>query len=150
MRTRLLNMTRSNLRFSVWRSFVTMATNLPSWSFLWTLLCWSKSQRSYGFLITEELIFWLQNFGIYFHFSASLNAGCQIPGFMWCDTFKILVGKLPFGLKSIDLPDDVPHTFQGKNSSSPPPPSGTPIWWRIWICSRGFQTLCKPNISAKF
>ena len=32
-----------------------------------------KSQRSYGFLITEELIFWLPNFGIYFHFSASLR-----------------------------------------------------------------------------
>ena len=26
-----------------------------------------------AFLITKELIFWLPNFGIYFHFSPSLN-----------------------------------------------------------------------------
>ena len=30
MKTRLLNMTWLNLRFNVWRSFVAMATNLPS------------------------------------------------------------------------------------------------------------------------
>ena len=63
-----------------------MATNLPS-CFLFqyleqllkflvnfTLLKEVKSQRSYGFLITKELIFWLPNFGIFFHFSASLKA----------------------------------------------------------------------------
>ena len=59
----------SNLRFNVSRSFVTMATNLPSCfsiqfleqllKFLanFTLLKYLKSQRSYGFLITKELIF---------------------------------------------------------------------------------------------
>ena len=31
-----------------------------------TLLKYVKSQRSYGFLITEELIFWLPNFGTFF------------------------------------------------------------------------------------
>ena len=57
-------MTWSNLRFNV-RSFVTMATNLPSCfstefleqllKFLlnFTLLKYVKSQRSYGFLITK-------------------------------------------------------------------------------------------------
>ena len=53
-----------------------MATNLPSWFFIefleqllkflvkFTLLKYVKSQRSYGFLITKELIFafqiWIQ------------------------------------------------------------------------------------------
>ena len=32
-----------------------------------------KSRRNCGFLITEKLIFWHRNFGIYFYFSASLN-----------------------------------------------------------------------------
>ena len=62
-------MTWSNLRFNVRTSFVTMATNLP-FCFLirfleqllkflvnFTLLKYVKSQRSYGFLITKELIF---------------------------------------------------------------------------------------------
>ena len=52
-----------------------MATNLPSCfsiqfleqllKFLvnFTLLKYVKSQRSYGFFITKELIFWLPNFG---------------------------------------------------------------------------------------
>ena len=68
-------MTWSNLRFNVWRSFVTMATNLPSCfsiefveqllKFLanFTLLKYVKSQRSYRFLIRKELIFWFPNFG---------------------------------------------------------------------------------------
>ena len=68
-------MTWSNLRFNVSMSFVTMATNLPSWFFIqfleqllkflvnFTLLKYVKSQRSYGFLITKELTFWLPNFG---------------------------------------------------------------------------------------
>ena len=62
-------MTWSNLSFNVCRSFVTMTTNLPSCfsiqflekllKFLvnFTLLKYVKSQRSYGFLITRELIF---------------------------------------------------------------------------------------------
>ena len=84
VRTRLLNMTWSNLRFNVWRSFVTMATNLPSCfsiEFLeqhleslanFTLLKYVKSQRSYGFLITKELIFGFQIFDLKDHFSTSL------------------------------------------------------------------------------
>ena len=85
MRTRLLNMTWSNLRFNVWRSFVTMATNLPSCfsirfleqllKFLvnFTLLKYVKSQRSYGFLITKELVFGFQILDLKDHFSASLK-----------------------------------------------------------------------------
>ena len=67
-------MTLSNLRLNVGRSFVTMATNLPSCfsiqfleqllTFLvnFTLLKYVKSQRSYDFLITRA-DFWLPNFG---------------------------------------------------------------------------------------
>ena len=85
MRTRLLNMTRSNLRFNVWRSFVTMATNLPSCfsiqfleqllKFLvnFTLLKYVKSQRNYGFLITKELMFGFSTLDLKDHFSASLK-----------------------------------------------------------------------------
>ena len=85
MRTRLSNMTWSNLRFNVWRSFVTMATNLPSCfsiqfleqllKFLvnFTLLKYVKSQRNYGFLITKELIFGFQILDLKDHFSASLS-----------------------------------------------------------------------------
>ena len=74
----------SNLRFNVLRSFVTMATNLPSCfsiefleqllKFLvnFTLLKYVKSQRSYGFLITKELIFGFQILDLKDHFSASL------------------------------------------------------------------------------
>ena len=50
-----------------------MAANLPSFSLLnFTLLKQVKSQGSYGFLITKELIF--SGFQIldFFHFSASL------------------------------------------------------------------------------
>ena len=84
VRTRLLNMTWSNLRFNVWRSFVTMAINLPSCfsveflehllKFLanFTLLKYVKSQRSYGFLITKELIFGFEILDLKDHFSASL------------------------------------------------------------------------------
>ena len=65
-------------------SFVTMATNLPSCfsiefleqllKFLvnFTLLKYVKSQRSYGFLITKELIFGFQILDLKDHFSASL------------------------------------------------------------------------------
>ena len=65
-------MTWSNLRFNVSRSFVTMATNLPSCFFIqfleqllkflvnFTLLKYVESQRSYGFLVTKELIFGFQ------------------------------------------------------------------------------------------
>ena len=78
-------MTLLNLRFNVLRSFVTMATNPPSCfsiefveqllKFLanFTLLKYVKSQRSYGFLITEELIFGFQILDLKDHFSASLN-----------------------------------------------------------------------------
>ena len=85
VRTRLLNMTWSNLRFNISRSFVTMATNLPSFfsiQFLeqllkfivnLTLLKYAKSQRNYGFLITKELIFGFQILNLKDHFSASLS-----------------------------------------------------------------------------
>ena len=78
-------MTWSNLRFNVWRSFVTMATNLPSCfsiqflvqllKFLvnFTLLKYVKSQRSYGVLITKEMIFGLQILDLKDHFSASIK-----------------------------------------------------------------------------
>ena len=76
-------MTWSNLRFNVRKSFVTMATNLPSCfsiqfleqllKFLvnFTLLTYVKSQRSYGFLITKELIFGFKILDLKDHFSAS-------------------------------------------------------------------------------
>ena len=63
-----------------------MTTNLPSCfsiqfleqllKFLvnFTLLNYVKSQRSYGFLITKELIFGFQILDLKDHFSASLNA----------------------------------------------------------------------------
>ena len=63
-----------------------MATNLPSCfsiEFLeqllkfrvnFTLLKYVKSQRSYGFLITKELIFGFQILDLNDHFSASLNS----------------------------------------------------------------------------
>ena len=78
-------MTWSNLRFSVWRSFVTIATNISSCLFIqvleqmlkfkvnFTLLKYVKSQRSYGFLITKELIFGFQILDLKDHFSASLK-----------------------------------------------------------------------------
>ena len=62
-----------------------MATNLPSCfsirflsqllKFLvnFTLLKYVKSRRSYGFLLTEELIFGFQILDLKDHFSASLN-----------------------------------------------------------------------------
>ena len=62
-----------------------MTTNLPScFSFAFikqvlkflvnfTLLKYVKSQRSYGFLITKELIFSFQMLDLKDHFSASLN-----------------------------------------------------------------------------
>ena len=76
----------SNLRFNVWRSFVTKATYLPSCfsiqfleqllKFLVnvTLLKYVKSQRSYGFLITKELILGFQILDLKDHFSASLKS----------------------------------------------------------------------------
>ena len=79
-------MTWSNLRFNVCRSFVTMARNLPSCfsiqfleqllKFLanFALLKYVKSQRSYGFLITKELIFGFQILYFKDHFSAFLSS----------------------------------------------------------------------------
>ena len=84
VRTRLLNMTWSNLRFNIWRSFVTMATNLPFCFFIqfleqllkflanFTLLKYVKSQGSYGFLITKELIFGFQILDLEVHFTPTL------------------------------------------------------------------------------
>ena len=63
-----------------------MATNLPFCFYIqfleqlleflvnFTLLKYVKSQRSYGFLITKELIFGFQILDLKVHFSASLNS----------------------------------------------------------------------------
>ena len=61
-----------------------MATNLPSYffiqfleqllKFLVYLLKYVKSQRSYGFLITKELIFGFQILDLKDHFAASLSS----------------------------------------------------------------------------
>ena len=63
-----------------------MTTNLPSCFFIqfleqvlkflvnFTLLKYVKSQRSYGFLITKELIFGFQILDLKDHFSASLRS----------------------------------------------------------------------------
>ena len=71
-------MTWSILRFNVCRSFVNMETNLPACFLIpffeqllkflvnFTLLKYVKSQRSYGFLITEELIFWFPSLEFFF------------------------------------------------------------------------------------
>ena len=83
-------MTWSNLKFSVWKSFITMATHLPSCffiqfleqllKFLSNLVENVKSQRSYGFLITKELIFGFKILDLKDHFSASLkDAFFSIP-----------------------------------------------------------------------
>ena len=68
-------MTWSNLRFSVWESFVALATNLPSYFLIhlleqllkflvnFTLLKYVKSQRSHGFFNHKRADFWLPNFG---------------------------------------------------------------------------------------
>ena len=85
-------MTWSNFRFNVRRSFVTMATNLPSCfsiqfleqllKFLvnFTLLKYVKSQRSCGLLITKELIFGFQILDLKDDFSASLKG----RNFLFC------------------------------------------------------------------
>ena len=73
-------MTWSNLTFNV-----TMVTNLLSCFFIkcleqllkflvnFTLLKYVKSQKSYGFLITKELIFGFQILDFKDHFSVSLK-----------------------------------------------------------------------------
>ena len=77
-------MTWWNLKFSVCRSFVTTSKNQPYCFFIqfleqllkflvnFILLKHVKSQRSYGFLITKELIFGFQILDLKGHFSASL------------------------------------------------------------------------------
>ena len=77
-------MTWSNLRFNVWRSFVTMATNLPSCFLIqfleqllkslvnFPLVKYVKSQRRYGFFFGFQIL------GLKDHFSASLNTCIQL------------------------------------------------------------------------
>ena len=67
-----------------------MATNLPSCFFIqlleqllkflvnFTLLKYVKSKRSYGFLITKELIFGFQILNLKDYFSASLNSSNRV------------------------------------------------------------------------
>ena len=58
-----------------------------------TLLKYVKSQRSYGFLITKELIFGFQILNLKVHFSASLISACIFHrGF-----FGIFENRLLFG-----------------------------------------------------
>ena len=71
-----------------------MATNLPSCFFIqfleqllkflvnFTLLKYVKSQRSYGSLITKELIFGFQILDVKDHFSASLKGLCREQKFI--------------------------------------------------------------------
>ena len=111
MRTRLLNMAWSNLSFNVWRSFVTMATNLPSCfsiqfleeflKFLvnFTLLKYVKSQRNYSFLITKELIFGFQILDLKDHFSASLTRLSLVWYWVYIDC-KPSIASLAEGTKS--------------------------------------------------
>ena len=99
----------SNLRFNVRRSFVTMATNLPSYfviqfleqlltfSVNFTMLKYVKSQRSYGFLITKELIFGFQILDLKDHFSASLMAAvlpvsgiCNVSGLEYRNQIRLV------------------------------------------------------------
>ena len=68
-----------------------MATNLPSCFSIelleqllkfvanFTLLKYVKSQRSYGFLITKELVFGFQILDLKDHFSDSLNCNVWQP-----------------------------------------------------------------------
>ena len=91
-----------------------MATNLPScfsiqfleqllkFLVIFTLLKYVKSQRSYGFLITKELIFGFQILDLKDHFSASLK-GHGFHGnkatFLYLGTeysLSVLSGKLCF------------------------------------------------------
>ena len=76
-----------------------MATNLPSCFFIqfleqllkflenFTLLKYVKSQRSYGFLITKELIFGFQILDLKDHFSASLSAAVQMTIIVLADYY---------------------------------------------------------------
>ena len=96
---RLSNMTWSNLRFNIWRSFVAMATNLPSCFFIqfleqllkflvnFVLLKRVKSQITYGFLITKGLIVAFQILDLKDHFSASLIT------VVFSSDFSYLVGR---------------------------------------------------------
>ena len=80
-----------------------MATNLPSrfsiqfleqlLKFLvnFTLLKYVKSQRSYGFLITEELIFGFQILDLKDHFSASLSVPFNNSGLIICSSCSFIV-----------------------------------------------------------
>ena len=81
----------------MFEGIVTMATNLPSCfstEFLeqlleilvnFTMLKYVKSQRSYGFLITKELIFGFQILDLKHHSSASLKADVKI----YCSILKV-------------------------------------------------------------
>ena len=53
-------------------AFYSILEQLPKFLVNFTLLKYVKSQRSYGFLITKELIFGFQILDLKYHFSASL------------------------------------------------------------------------------
>ena len=73
-------MTWSNLRFNVWRSFIAMTTNLPSYFLIQfleqllkflansTLFKYVKSKRSYGFFNHRRADFSASKFWIFISF----------------------------------------------------------------------------------
>ena len=86
-----------------------MATDLPSCfsiqsleqllKFLvnFTLLKYVKSQRSYGFLITKELIFGFQILDLKDHFSAFLRGNKLLVGYILSlSDWKLLVSDIIF------------------------------------------------------
>ena len=83
-----------------------MATNLPSCfsiqfleqllKFLvnFTLLKYVKSQRSYGFLITKELIFGFQILDLKDHFSASLNVFIYVENSVFLKYRRVIFNSI--------------------------------------------------------
>ena len=101
----------SNLTFNVWRSFVTMATNLPSYfpfEFLeqlvkfpvnFTLLKYVKSQKLWLFN-HKRADFWLPNFGFNRSLLSLLNRSFCFDG---SDVTSLLSWRTWFSIKSWHL-----------------------------------------------
>ena len=91
-------------------TFVTMATHLPSFCFIqfleqllkflanFNLLKYVKSQISYGFLITKELIFGFQIWDLKDHFSASLMTNMFFVCYLLLKEADIHISPYQFGL----------------------------------------------------
>ena len=92
-----------------------MATNLPSCFFIQFLeqflkflsnlyfLKYVKSQRSYGFLITKELIFGFQILDLKDHFSASLNVAIACLTFCLVLTYRLIQALPEYSLKLVNI-----------------------------------------------